>query len=84
MPNLAPVVKQTYTDEERAVIAGYLLRQRAGTLQALSSTERWMEITTDIGPQRGVKYYSNCESYSRFLLYWIGYTVNRKEMYAGE
>lgn len=84
MANLAPVVKQTYTDEERAVIAGYLLRQRDGTLRALASTERWMQITTDVGPQNGVKYYSNCESYSRFLLYVIGYQVKKGTMYAGE
>lgn len=84
--NLAPVVKSgtQYTDEERAVIAGYLLKMRQGTLTALDSSERGEKIQTDIGLQNQVKYYSNCEQYSRFLLYWIGYEVMRKRMYYGE
>ena len=86
MPNLAPVVKQgnEYTDAERAVIAGYLLRQREGTLKALASSERGAQITTDIGQENQRRYYQICEAYSRFLLWWIGYPVMKNEMYYGE
>jgi hypothetical protein len=81
--NLAPVVLRPseYTDEERAVIAGYLLRQRHGTLAALSSSERGAVITSDIGQEQQRRYYQICEAYSRFLLYWIGYAVNKNKMY---
>lgn len=81
MPNLAPVVKQTYTDHERAVIAGYLLHQRAGTLQALSSANRGLQITTEWGTENQLRHYKTCEGYSRFLLYWIGYQVEKGQMY---
>jgi hypothetical protein len=70
-----------YTDEQRAVAGGYLLGMRSGTLQALASSEKGVLIATDIGLQNQIKYYSNCEEYSRFLLYWIGYQVYRKKMY---
>ena len=83
--NPAPVALKPsqYTDDERAVIAGYLLAQRAGTLQALSSSELGAVITTDIGQEEQRRYYQVCEAYSRFLLYWIGYEVNKNQMYAG-
>lgn len=81
--NLPPVKSGPYTDEERALIASYLLWQRQGTLDALNSvgsappggTENWGE-----GNQR---YYKNAEAYSRFLLYWIGYKVPKGGMYTG-
>lgn len=84
MPNLAPVVKYStaYTDEERAIIAGYLLRQRQGTLDALASSVRGAEITTDIGQENQRRYYQICEAYSRFLLFWAGYQVEKNQMYA--
>lgn len=84
--NPAPVVKRgpDYPDDIRAEIAGYLLHMREGTLRALESSERGAKIQTDIGLQNQAKYYSNCEEYSRFLLYWIGYEVMRKRMYYGE
>lgn len=80
---LAPVVRRgpQYSDEERAVIAGYLLQQRRGTLQALSSSSREMEIDTEFGRYNQLRYYQICEAYSRFLLYWIGYEVNKGQMY---
>lgn len=84
MATLPPDVRKNYTDEERAIIAGYLLHQRLGTLKALSSTTKGAEIETDIGLQEHAKYYSNCESYSRFLLYWLGYEVQRNMMYGQE
>lgn len=80
---LAPVVKRTYTDEERAVIAGFLLRQRAGTLKALSSSDRYALITTDYGSVNQQRYYRDCEQYSRFLLAKISYPVAKGAMYAG-
>lgn len=80
---LAPVSKRPseYTDEERAVIAGYLLRQRAGTLKALSSSERGATITTDIGQENQRRFYQIGEAYSRMLLYRIGYEVEKNMMY---
>lgn len=81
MPQLAPVVKDQYTDEERAVIAGYLLRQRAGTLQALASSDRYATLDNGYAPVRQQRYYRDAESYSRFLLYWIGYEVQKGQLY---
>lgn len=83
MPQFAPVVKQTYTDEERAIIAGYLLRQRAGTLEALASAKvsvTLYEVDYSINQRR---YYRDAESYSRFLLYWIGYETPKDQLYPG-
>lgn len=81
--NLAPLVLRPseYTDEERSVIAGYLLRQRQGTLAALASSERGAVLTSDIGQEQQRRYYQICEAYSRFLLYWIGYAVPKNKMY---
>jgi len=81
--NLPPVSLRPseYTDDERAVIAGYLLRQRSWTLQALASSDRMAEISTDYGRVNQQRYYQACEQYSRLLLYRIGYAVEKKGMY---
>jgi hypothetical protein len=80
---LAPVVQSAglYTPEEKAVIAGFLLRQRQGTLQALASSERGAQITTDIGQENQRRYYQICEAYSRFLLDKVGYQTAKNRMY---
>lgn len=82
---IPPIVKPPgqYTDQERAVIAGYLLFMRAGTLSALSSSE---QIPKHVGRGFGEQsywYYADAESYSRFLLNDIGYRVGRRQMYNG-
>ncbi len=86
MPNLAPVVMRgpQYSDEERAIIAGYLLQMRQGVLRALSSSARYVEITTDYGAMKQLAFYQIEEQYSRFLLYWIGYPVEKGNMYHGD
>lgn len=80
---LSPIVKKVsqYTDEERAIIAGYLLKQRAGTLLASQSSERGAQLELDIGLDKQAVYYRNAEAYSRFLLYWAGYPVHKDRMY---
>jgi len=70
-----------YQPDERALIAGYLLHQRAGTLKALESYGSIPADTTELLAERGYDYYLRAESYSRFLLYWIGYPVQRNQMY---
>ena len=81
--NLPPIVQPPYTDEQRQLIASYLLHMRAGTLSALSSSSRKIEIDSAIGVGRERQYYTNAESYSRFLLYWVGYQVRKNGMYEG-
>ena len=81
MPQLAPVVKETYTDEERAVIAGYLLGKRRGLLQALASTERATEINVDGYFVKTYRYYRIGEAWSRFYLYWAGYETGKDQLY---
>lgn len=83
MAQLAPVVKRKYTDEERAVIAGYLLGKRAGVLKALSSSFRYAELTKEFGAENQLRYYQLAEAFTRWELYWIGYTVQKDQMYAG-
>lgn len=79
--NLPPDIRQTYTDRERAVIAGYLIRKRVGTLQALRSARSIKPDTTDGWAEGSVQYYQDAEAYSRFLLYWIGYQVGKDQNY---
>jgi hypothetical protein len=83
---LPPVVKPIgqYTPEERAVIAGFLLRMRQGTLSALAAADRGVEITTEYGMINQRWYYQICEQYSRFLLYDAGYPTAKNRMYAQE
>jgi len=82
MPLPPPTIPDTYTDAERALIAGYLLHHRAGTLQALSSCSS-IPAEIDGGSMATCgRYYRDAEAYSRFLLYWIGYPVGKGRMYA--
>lgn len=83
MPNLPPLHYGPYTDEERALIASYLLLQRAGTLSALESARSVTPGTTEGWAEGNERYYTNAESYSRFLLAGIGYKVKKDMMYGG-
>lgn len=81
MPQLAPIVKDTYTDDERAIIAGYLLGKRQGILKALESTDKMQETNVDGYFIKTYRYYRIGESWSRFYLYWIGYETAKNQLY---
>lgn len=81
MAQYAPVVKDQYTDEERAVIAGYLLKRRNGLLKALASTNKADEINIDGFFTKTYRYYRSAESWNRFELYWVGYEVPKDGTY---
>jgi hypothetical protein len=83
MPNLPPTQMPPYTDAERALIASYLLQKRVGLLQALRSVEHAPPQSTDGWGEGNQRYYRDAEAYSRFLLWWIGYPVNKNQMYTG-
>jgi hypothetical protein len=83
MPNLAPVHDGPYSDEERALIASYLLGKRAGTLQALASVKGLPPGSTYGWGEGSLSYYQHAEAYSRFLLWWIGYPTQVNQMYDG-
>lgn len=72
---LPPYVQVDISDRDAAIIAGYLLRQREGTLMALDSTEYADAITDDDIGDFGATYYRYAEAYSRFLLWKLGYSV---------
>jgi hypothetical protein len=80
--SLPPWISATYSDEEAAIIAGYLIRMREGTLQALQSGEYADQLTPDIPDITGKEYYRHAEAYSRWLLYWIGYPVAKNEQWS--
>ena len=81
MPQLAPIVKSQYTDEERAIAAGYLLHMREGLLKALASTKRADEITLDGEFIKTYRYYRIGEAWSRFYLFWLGYETPKNQLY---
>jgi len=81
MPFPLPVPPYPYDDETRAIIAGYLLHHRAGTLDALRSVGHPIAGQTEGWAEGNYHYYQAAESYSRFLLYWLGYPVQRNQMY---
>jgi hypothetical protein len=81
MPQLAPVVKTQYTDEERAVIAGYLLHRRQGLLKALASVDLANEISVDGYFVKTFRYYKIAEAWNRFELFWIGYETPKNQLY---
>lgn len=81
MPDLPPIHDGPYNDAERALIASYLLHQRAGTLAALGSSSKAPAGSTEGWGEGNVNYYKHAEAYSRFLLYWIGYPVQKNQMY---
>lgn len=83
MPNLPPIEIGPYSDQERALIASYLLHQRAGTIAALRSVQAGLPHDTLGWSEGGSQYYTHAEAYSRFLLYWIGYPVAKNQMYTG-
>jgi len=84
VPQVEPITDKVYTDPERALIAGYLIHMRAGTLQALHSTGHPKLGSTDGWGEGTFRYYQDCERYSRFLLHWIGYDVQRGKNYGEE
>jgi len=69
-------MRRRYTDEERALIAGYLLRMRAGTQRAKDSVDRAPPNQTGGWGEGNQRYYRNALQYSSFLLSWIGYLPN--------
>jgi hypothetical protein len=81
MDILPPVIKETYTARERAIIAGYLIRMRSGTLRALASVGSAVQGATAGWAEGNQRYYRDAERYSRYLLYWAGYEVAKGENY---
>ncbi len=82
MPQRPPVYwPQPLTDEDRALIAGYLLHHREGTLEALSSLGSVVSGLNAGQFDIMYRYYRSAEAYSRFLLYWVGYPVEKGKMY---
>jgi hypothetical protein len=81
MDVLPPVIKETYTPAERAIIAGYLIRMRGGTLRALASVGSATQGETSGWAEGNQRYYRDAERYSRYLLYWAGYIVAKGENY---
>jgi hypothetical protein len=79
--NPPPLMPEVYTDYERALIAGYLLRMRHGTLQAKGSVGSPPAGSTEGWAEGNFLYYKDAERYSRFLLWWIGYPVGKDQMY---
>jgi hypothetical protein len=78
---LTPVVKSEYTARERAIIAGYLIGKRAGVLRALSSVGAATAGATSGWAEGNQRYYRDAERYSRFLLYYVGYEVEKGKNY---
>ena len=81
---LPPIVQDTYTVDQYRYIAGFLLRQRAGILQALQSVAdpSAAEIPAWQDPQ--VRYFRDAESLTRMFLWQCGYPVEEGGMYDGE
>lgn len=81
---LPPIVKDGYTDLERALIAGYLVRKRTGTIKALRAVGSAKRESTEGWAEGSFRYYADAERYSRFLLYYIGYPVAKGLNYGEE
>lgn len=79
--NLLPIIKDSYTDAERALIAGYLVRKRSGAIKALRSVGSIIRESTEGWAEGSFRYYRDAERYSRYLLFWIGYPVERGKNY---
>lgn len=79
--NLPPIIKESYSDAERALIAGYLVRKRTGTLKAVESTGSVTQGTTEGWGEGAFRYWKDCERYSRYLLFYVGYPVLKNKNY---
>lgn len=82
--SLPPVVRPHYSDEEAAIIAGYLIYHRDTLLLALESTTHAEITRPDYPGASGAEYYRHAEAYSRYLLYWIGYETGTNQQWAPE
>lgn len=83
MPQQPPFVPMLgYTDEQRSLIAGFLLHFREGTLKALASLGSVKAGITSGMAEAEYRYYVHAEAYSRQLLFYVGYPVAKDEMYA--
>jgi hypothetical protein len=78
---LPPLVKSEYTARDRAIIAGYLIKMRAGTLRALTSVGAATVGATSGWAEGNQRYYRDAERYSRYLLYWLGYETEKGRNY---
>lgn len=81
-PSLVPPVwTGQLNQQQRALIAGFLLHSRQGILDALTTMHDPIvdQIIEWSGPTR--QYYVAAEAYSRYLLWLIGYPVQRNQMY---
>jgi len=81
---LPPIVMEHYTVDQYRYIAGFLLRQRAGILQALESVTSGPASMIPLWQSPQARYYRDAESLTRYLLWVCGYGVEKNQMYTQE
>lgn len=78
----APLYTGDFSDDERSLIAGFILHFRRGILQAAESVGAEAAQQLPEWSARSQAYFANAESVTRFLLYEIGYPVQKGQMWS--
>lgn len=77
---MEPIPRGHYSDEERALIAGYLLHMRSGAAQAQTSVSTPPSGSTEGWAEGNQRYWTDALRAIDWLLYWIGYRPDGSEI----
>lgn len=76
-----PIQPRRYNREQKAVLAGFLLRNLGQALRAADKAAEGERLTGEVKYVEERKYYTNAASYLRYCLHHVGYVPDDWQEY---